>query len=60
MTASNTQYSVIQLALLLLIASSCSTKTAIDTGNLLVRYEQQKKDAVRNFILQQGFFSDFQ
>lgn len=55
MDASNTQSSILKYACLLLIASLCSAKTAIDTGNLLVRYEQQKKDAVRRSIVQQGY-----
>jgi hypothetical protein len=47
----------IHLACLLLIASCCSAKTSDDedTGNLLVRYEQQKKDAVRQYLVEQGY-----
>lgn len=47
--------SVLQLACLLLIASWCSAKTSVDTGNLLVRYEQQKKDNVRQYLVEQGY-----
>jgi hypothetical protein len=55
MVASPGHASVLQLACLLLVASSCSAKPAVDTGNLLVRYDQQKKDAVRQHINSQGY-----
>lgn len=55
MGVSDGHASIIQLVCLLLIASCCSAKAAVDTGNLLVRYQQQKKDAARRYLTDQGY-----
>jgi hypothetical protein len=55
MDASYRHASVLQLACLILLGSWCSARTAVDTGHLLVHYEQQKKDVVRQNIIDQGY-----